>query len=121
MAIQPSGQQDALMSGLSCLNFGVQQGAILDATVSGANTYATLRARIVINLNALPGSENAQLAFRVLNGLDQANIAGVLTDARLNGLTTVQGVRNLFGVDDPRLAGDPNIVKGPYRGSLASQ
>lgn len=96
---------EAVRVGLSGFNDGVLTGVITDATVNGANTYATFRSRVAQNVAAETNVEDFQAGnMLVLRGLDIANAAGVLTDARLNGLTTVAAVRLLFTADDPRLS-----------------
>lgn len=89
---------------LSGFNQGVKVG-IVDATVSGANTFAVLRARVAA-LTGLDTEEQQTLQMIVLPALDDGNLLGTLTDARLNGLTTVAAVRALFTADDNTLAAD---------------
>jgi hypothetical protein len=89
---------------LSGFNQGVKIG-IVDATVSGANTFAVLRARVAA-LTGLDIEEQQTLQMIVLPALDDGNLLGTLTDARLNGLTTVAAVRALFTADDNTLAAD---------------
>lgn len=95
----------SIRQGLSAVNIGNNLSFVLDATVSGANTYAVLRTRVAANIaNTVLGTEAQQAGnVDILKGLDIANAAGVLTDSRLNGLTTVAAVRALFTTDDPTL------------------
>lgn len=97
--------QQGLKMGLSSVNVGNRLSFIVDATVSGANTYTTFRNRVSANINAAGVYTSNQQAGNVaiLTGLDQANKYGILTDANLNGLTTVAGVQNLFTAQDPSL------------------
>lgn len=97
--------QQGLRMGLSAVNVGNRLSFILDATVSGANTYATFRARVAANIAAASVYQDNQEAGNVaiLRGLDQANAYGILTDANLNGKTTVAGVQGLFTAEDPSL------------------
>lgn len=88
---------------LSGFNVGVAIGAIADATVSGANTYAVLRSRVAA-ATGLNVEQGQALQVIVLPSLDDGNILGTLTDTRLNGLTTVAGVRALYTADDPTLS-----------------
>lgn len=96
----------AVKTGLSALNVGANLSLIADATVSGANTYATFRARVAANIAAAGVANEFVQAGNVdiLKGLDMANAEGTLTNTRLNGLTTVAAVRALFTADDPTLA-----------------
>lgn len=91
--------------GLSSINVGNRLSFILDATVSGANTYATFRARVAANIAAAGVYQSNVQAGNVaiLRGLDQANEYGILTDTNLNGKTTVAGVQALFTAVDPSL------------------
>lgn len=104
MAVNTDTQQGCKM-GLSSINVGNIQGIILDATVSGANTYAVFRARVSSNGNAATVNNGLRQATNVaiLRGLDQANAYGILTDTNLNGLTTVAGVQALFTAQAPEL------------------
>lgn len=88
---------------LSGFNVGVAIGAIANATISGANTYATLRARVAA-ATGLDIEESQALQTIVLRALDMGNAIGTLTDSRLNGLTTVAGVQALYTADDPTLS-----------------
>lgn len=97
--------QQGLKMGLSAVNVGNRLSFILDATVSGANTYAVFRARVAANIAAAGVYSGNQQAGNVaiLRGLDQANAYGILTDTNLNGKTTVAGVQGLFTAQDPSL------------------
>lgn len=88
---------------LSGFNYGVNIGAIVDATISGANTFAVLRSRVA-NATGLDVEEQQARDVIVLRALDQGNVIGTLTDARLSGLTTVAAVRALFTADNPELS-----------------
>ncbi len=103
MALQPVDFQQHIKTVLTAINVAADQGVLLDATVSGANTYTTLRQRIKNNIDAKAGVEFQQVGSRILVGLDSGNTIGVLTDARLNGLTTVAQVRGLCTADDGQL------------------
>ena len=87
---------------LSGFNRGVGLG-IVDATISGANTFATLRARVAA-LTGLDIEETQALQMLVLPALDDGNNLGILTDTNLNGLTTVLAVQNLFVAQDSTLS-----------------
>lgn len=89
---------------LSGFNRGVLLG-IADATINGANTFAVLRARVAA-LTGLDAEEQQALQTLVLPALDDANALGVLTDTKLNGLTTVAAVRLLFTAEDNTVATD---------------
>lgn len=97
--------QQGLKMGLSAINVGNRLSFILDATVSGANTYATFRARVAANIAAATVYQSNQQAGNVaiLRGMDQANAYGILTDTNLNGKTTVAGVQSLFTAQAPEL------------------
>ena len=96
---------ESVRVGLSGLNDGINLGMIADATVNGANTYATFRSRVLQNVNAETNSEEKQAGFMlVLRGLDIGNAAGILTDTNLNGKTTTAQLQALFTAEDPRLA-----------------
>lgn len=97
--------QQGLKMGLSAVNVGNRLAFILDATVSGANTYSVFRGRVAANIAAAGVYQGDQQAGNVaiLRGLDQANAYGILTDANLNGKTTVAGVQGLFTAEDPSL------------------
>lgn len=104
MAVNADTQQ-GLKMGLSSVNVGNRLSFILDATVSGANTYAVFRARVLANILAagVYTSNRAAGLVAIIRGLDQANAYGILTDANLNGKTTVAGVQGLFTSQDPSL------------------
>ena len=104
MAVNADTRQGVKM-GLTSVNVGNRLSFIVDATVSGANTYATFRARVAGNIAAAGVYEDNQQAGNVaiLRGLDQANKYGILTDANLNGKTTVAQVQALFTAGDPSL------------------
>lgn len=104
MAVNTDTQQ-GLKMGLSSINVGNRLFFILDATVSGANTYATFRSRVAANIGAATvyGSNQQAGNVAILRGLDQANKYGILTDTNLNGLTTVAGVQALFTAQAPEL------------------
>jgi len=87
---------------LSGFNQGVKIG-IVDSTVNGANTFAVFRARVAA-LTGLDIEESQTLQTIVLPALDDGFLLGTLTDARLNGLTTVAAVQALFTADDNTLA-----------------
>lgn len=89
---------------LSGFNQGVKIG-IGDSTINGANTFAVLRARVAA-LTGLDVEEQQTLQMIVLPALDDGNVLGILTDAKLSGLTTVAAVRALFTVEDNTLAAD---------------
>lgn len=105
MAVNTDTQQ-GLKMGLSSINVGNRLGVILDATVSGANTYAVFRSRVAGNIALGTVYQSNQQAGNVtiLRGMDQANAYGILTDTNLNGLTTVAGVEALFTSQAPELA-----------------
>lgn len=86
---------------LSGFNRGVNIG-IADSTISGANTFAVLRARVAA-LTGLDIEESQALNMLVLPALDDANALSILTDTALNGLTTVAAVRALFTAQDSTL------------------
>lgn len=98
--------------GLAAVNYANDQSWLVNATVSGANTYATLRARVAANIAATTVTNEAQQFgnAKILPSLDVANRAGTLTDARLNGLTTVAGVIALFAAD--------SVTPTSFRGAL---
>jgi len=104
MAVNTDTQQ-GLRMGLSAINVGNRLSFIADATVNGANTYATFRARVASNISAAGVyTDNVQAGnVQILNQLDQANQYGILTDSNLNGLTTVAGVQALFVAQAPEL------------------
>ena len=104
MAVNTDVQQGCKM-GLSAINVGNRLSFILDATVSGANTYATFRSRVASNIGAAGVYQSNQQAgnLAILRGMDQANAYGILTDTNLNGLTTVAGVQGLFVAQAPEL------------------
>lgn len=97
--------QQGLRMGLSAVNVANRLSFLVDATVSGANTYATFRSRVAANINAAGVYCGDQQAgnVKILDGLDQANAYGILTDTNLNGKTTVAGVQGLFTAEDPSL------------------
>lgn len=97
--------QQGLKMGLSALNVGNRLSFILDATVSGANTFAVFRARVVANINAATVySSNRQAGnIQIIEGLDQGNQTGILTDTNLNGKTTVAQLQALFTAQAPEL------------------
>ncbi len=79
-----------------------------DSDVNGANTYATLLARVTANMETtmqlVVGVEQREpMRAYVLRGLDYANRLGTFTDARLNGLTTVAQLRTLIQTDAPNI------------------
>jgi hypothetical protein len=94
--------QQHVKRALSGLNQGVKIG-IVDATVSGANTFATFRARVAA-LTGLDTEEAQTLQMIVLPALDDGNVLGILTDANLNGKTTVASVQALFTAEDQTVA-----------------
>jgi hypothetical protein len=104
MAVNTDTQQ-GLKMGLSAINVGNRLSFIVNATVSGANTYAAFRANVAANIGAAGVyASNAQAGnVAILRGLDQANEYGILTDTNLNGLTTVAGVQALFTAQAPEL------------------
>ena len=104
MAVNTDIQQGCKM-GLSAINVGNRLSFILDATVSGANTYAVFRARVLSNIGAgtVYTANNQAGRVQIIEGLDQANAYGILTDTNLNGLTTVAGVQALFTAQAPEL------------------
>lgn len=87
---------------LSGFNVGNVLAFIVDATISGANTFATLYSRVQTNINAAGvATENNQAGLEiVLRSLTAGNVLGILTDTNLNGKTTVAGVRALFTAED---------------------
>lgn len=99
---QGTGTIDAVGRALGGFNFGVLIGAIADATVSGANTFAVFRARVAAATGLGVDEQNA-LDVMVLRALDQGNTLGILTDANLSGKTTVAQVQALFVAEDSRL------------------
>ena len=88
---------------LSGFNQGVVNGVIADATISGANTYATLYARVLANIPTDPIDEQQSDNMVVLRSLKLGNALGILTDTNLNSLTTVAAVRALFTATNPAL------------------
>ena len=101
MAVNISTQQ-GLPMGLTAVNIGNRLSFLTNTEVNGANTYATLRARVLANIQAAGvycGNQQAGYEI-VLRGMDQANAYGILTDTNLNGLTTVAGVEALFTARD---------------------
>lgn len=110
MALNVDNMQGCAM-GLAAVNFGNTQSFILDATVNGANTFATLYSRVAANIAATTVTNEANQFgnVKILPGLIAGNRAGTLTDSRLNGLTTVAAVRALFTADYPGL---PSTYQG---------
>lgn len=104
MALNVDAMQ-AVKMGLSALNVGNILGLIVDATVSGANTYAVFRARVAANigLSTTTTEYNQAGNVKILEGLDQANALSILSDTNLNGKTTVAGVQALFTAEDSSL------------------
>lgn len=104
MAVNTDTQQ-GLRMGLTSVNVGNRLSFIVDATVNGANTYAVFRARVAANINAAGVYQSKVQAgnLPILSGLDQANHYGILTDANLNGKTTVAQLQALFTAEDPSL------------------
>jgi len=104
MAVNSDTQQ-GLKMGLSAVNVGNRLSFLVDATVSGANTFATLLSRVQANINAagVYGGNVQAGNIPIVSGLNQANKYGILTDANLNGLTTVAGVQALFTAQAPEL------------------
>jgi hypothetical protein len=102
---QPADFLQQVGRALSGFNYGNVNALIVDATISGANTYATLVARVTANINApgLPTETNQFGNVLLLPSLAQGNLLSILTDTNLNGLTTVAQVQNLFVQEDPRL------------------
>jgi|SRR5262245_31400437 len=90
--------QQHVKRALSGFNQGVKIG-ILDATVSGANTFAVFRARVAA-LTGLDVEEQQTLQMIVLPALDDGNTLAILTDTNLNGKTTVAQVQALFTAED---------------------
>ena len=93
--------QQHVKRALSGFNQGVKIG-IVDATVSGANTYAVFRARVAA-LTGLDTEEAQTLQTIVLPALDDGNLLGILSDTNLNGKTTVAQVQALFTAEDGTL------------------
>ncbi len=91
-------EAQAVPPALGGFNFGVLTAVIANATISGANTYATLVTRVTANINAstTPVEWNQAGYALVLKGLQMGNRLGILTDTNLNGLTTVAAVQALF-------------------------
>lgn len=104
MAVNTDVQQ-GLRMGLTAVNVANRLSFLVNDTVNGANTYATLRARVASNISAAGVyTDNVQAGnVQILNQLDQANQYGILTDTNLNGLTTVAGVQALFTALAPEL------------------
>lgn len=104
MAVNTDTQQ-GLKMGLSALNVGNRLSFVLDATVNGANTYAVFRARVLTNINAATVYGGNQQAgnIPIIDGLDQGNQTGILTDANLSGKTTVAQLQALFTAQAPEL------------------
>lgn len=102
---QPADFLQAVGRALSGFNVGNVNSLIVDATVSGANTFATLYSRVNANVSAAGvATETNQFGnVLLLPSLTQGNVLGILTDANLNGLTTVAAVQALFTAEDPRL------------------
>ena len=73
---------------------------------SRANTYATFRARVAGNINS-GGRVRRQPASgqrgHLARGWIRPTKYGILTDANLNGKTTVAQVQALFTAEDPSL------------------
>ncbi len=90
---------------LSTFNSGNAQSMILDATVSGANTFATFKSRVQANIDAATTSPDIEQFGNMflIRALDQANALGILTNTNLNGKTTVAGVRALYTAEDSSL------------------
>jgi hypothetical protein len=104
MAVVNGSDREHVRRSLSGFNRGVTTGVITNTTVNGANTFATFRARVAANVDAESNTEENQAGkILVLRALDAGNVLGTLTDARLNGLTTVAGVQALYTADDPSL------------------
>lgn len=92
--------QQHVKRALSGFNQGVKIG-IVDATVSGANTFAVFRARVAA-LTGLDTEEAKTLEMIVLPAIDDAGPNGlsILTDTNLNGKTTVASVQALYVAED---------------------
>lgn len=105
---QPADYLQQVGRALSGFNVGNVNGLITDTTISGANTYATLVARVTANINAagLPTETNQFGNVLLLPSLAQGNLLSILTDTNLNGLTTVAQVQALFTSPDN---GDPRL------------
>lgn len=104
MAVNSDTQQ-GLRMGLSAVNVANRLSFLTNTEVNGANTYAVLRARVVALINAATVySGNAQAGnVKILQGLDQGFRTGILTDANLNGKTTVAQLQALFTAQAPEL------------------
>ena len=100
-----SDTQQGLRMGLTAVNVANRLSFLVDATVSGANTYTTLRARVASNIaGSTVYTANRQAGnVQILHQLDQANQYGILTDSNLNGKTTVAQVQALFTAEAPEL------------------
>jgi hypothetical protein len=107
MAI-PSDFAQATPSVLSALNTAINLSALADADVSGANTFSVFRARVASNLDNVRGVEAKAAGPAILRGLTLGFNAGILTDARLNGLTTTAAVLALCTFERQDLASSYN-------------
>ena len=90
---------------LSTFNAGNTQSMILAATISGANTFATFKARVQANIDAATTSGSIRQFGNVflIKSLNAANALGILSDTNLNGKTTVAGVQALYTAENPDL------------------
>lgn len=109
-AVASMDYQQALLKGLSGVNFAVANGALSD-TIINANATVTLLVA-AINAAALVAGD-AQDALRMCaDSLRLANIAGAVPET--TGVTTVAGLRALF------TANLPDVVSTYTGGGLAS-
>lgn len=104
MAVDQNTQQ-GLRMGLSAVNVANRLGFLVDATVNGANTFATLLARVQANIAASTVSASDRQAgnIPIVEGLNQGSETGILTDGNLSGKTTVAQVQALFTAQAPEL------------------
>lgn len=90
---------------LSTFNGGITQGTIAAATINGANTFATFKARVQANIDLATTAADVRQFGNVflIPSLNQANALGILTDTNLNSKTTVAQVRGLYTAEDTDL------------------
>lgn len=94
----------AVKKALGSLNFGVNTGLVAAGDINGANTFAVFRANVASAPATASGEDLQALNTIVLPGLDLGNRLSILTDANLNGLTTVAAVEALFTAQDGSLS-----------------
>lgn len=96
---------------LSTFNEGNTLSLITNTEVSGANTFATFKARVqaIIDGATVTSSYKQFGNTFLIPALNQANALGILTDTNLNGKTTVAGVQALYTAENTDL---PLAYKG---------